>query len=1518
MILVNDNAPVELLNVAPHVFNQGEVAITSAENLKLTDADIGYNSNDLKYVLQDPYRRGPLQGYLYFANDSTTKIDTWYQGDMNGALHYRHDGKIPKTSYDHMNINVSDGVHVVSIIFHISVKDIQFTRTRISSVLLNEGARIVVSNDHLEYSVNIVDTQPADYKYTVVTPPSHGKLEKLIFLPPFVQEVSSFTQKDLNDFDIFYAHDGSETTMDKFTFSLTVRGYTKNDDYVSFRINPVDDQLPRLIANEPLFVLSDYRYESFNVSVLQMADNDTSGKDQLEYNVTSPPRYGKLHRRRGPSSDLPLLSEVDQWNQTSRFSQQDIENTLIWYRHTNLFTWIDSFEFEITDGTNEVSETFVKKIIVLPNKLNLAINPARVVEGGQTVLPRNSFRAIHPYFADKQFTVHILLSPNGDVRYVSNNSITTTFTSEDLANSQIKYVHKGDENPVAKFTFYLDFGLRRSASISYSINVESVNDNPPVLRTTKTLVLWAKQVVTINQTYLLTTDRDSPPSELRYIFKFEPGQASDGHFALQSSQDVPNTNFTQEQVDSNSIVFVDLHTYDGVRNISFSVSDGLFTVHGFFVVDAKVLKLHRPYIGVRMVVSIGMAANLTEAALYFQTNAISPSTSPRQIVFNLKPGSPKYGSVYRVGDRSKSISSFTQEDIDHDRVEYVHEAVDVWEGQDQLNLVVSTPLADSVHDTENITILLPPIQADPLATVGALIVSENNVSCLNLSILDARNFRYMVSKTTKLSLASVRLAYRVYAPPNLGHVLARNEEVQGFNQGDVEEGVVCYKHRNGTESEKDEFTLEVMVVSNNSESEINVLNSTMATIAVNIILYNDEEPFLLSSWAPQKNIIVSFPSPITKADIEVQDKDNSPSEICFTVLSLDGDNGLRLQGDPITEITKFTPSDINNGLLYFNASNSITLQFNFSFTDGMYESNVHTFSLTAVDHNWTVEENDIFIPQTNPSVILSTDTIKVTTNGFVEETVYTIIQAPSHGQVDVSGLAAGNFTQSDLISDLVVYKLTDYSVYNDSFTIQVTNRQLSRIVKVHVTIEADDSGTKQDKLLEADMCQVLPPDIIDLSSLSLRRNGVILLKLVEDLKYGELRVFYDQPHRTKRNTYYDYKPGRSKRGAGKREFRYDDYKSGFVYYMWKLMPNVTANSTYMETLSVKVVVNGLPPGFLSVNFTVVAPPGATMLPTTSVTVSSTPSSESTTAPTSGTDNSGANSVVNLLVPTVGIVVLILIVTVVIFVFCLAHSGKIMTSLKSKKAGSILSFPAHRGLSPYRAPSHSTLRSPHLRGRVEEDVMRDDETNSDISSAASIVVLPTFQSHHQVPPAFLRQGSQGYVSGSTYSHTLSYGDSPLYDEDDETSTRTTPFPLQRILESPVPRSALHSPTRLDNSSYAFARGSHARATSPARGRGFSAGRATGRLSPSKSTSMREVSYNPQFRLVRTFSRESSTTMDYESESSCPRDTPRLQHTTSPGLAVTTKSSSPTSAPAANDNEKLYRTTNPVLKDTEYWV
>ena len=117
--------------------------------------------------------------------------------------------------------------------------------------------------------------------------------------------------------------------------------------------------------------------------------------------------------------------------------------------------------------------------------------------------------------------------------------------------------------------------------------------------------------------------------------------------------------------------------------------------------------------------------------------------------------------------------------------------------------------------------------------------------------------------------------------------------------------------------------------------------------------------------------------------MEVQDKDNFPSEICFTVLTFEGDNGLRLNSDASLEITKFTQSDINNGRLYFSASDNITSQFNFSFTDGMYESDVYTFSLSAVNHNWSVVEKDVFIRQTNPTIVLSTDTVKVTTNGNV-------------------------------------------------------------------------------------------------------------------------------------------------------------------------------------------------------------------------------------------------------------------------------------------------------------------------------------------------------------------------------------------------------------------------------------------------------------------------------------------------------------------------------------------------------
>ena len=1505
--LVNDNPPREILNSPPYVVNQRSVPILSSENLRMTDSDFGFDHNDFKYTLENPYRFGPDQGYLYFANDSNRRIDTWYQRDMNGALRYRHDGKIQES--DKMQIDVTDGKYTAHILFEIKITEIKFTRVNSEPLSLVEGSSVAVSPSNLYSTINIQGVSSHEFVYTITDPPQHGTVRRALSPHP----ISNFTQYDiLTGAAVFYQHDGSESTDDRFDVILTVHADTSKRIPVTVKIAAVDDLPPQLDVNKPLFVIDDYGYQWLNSSFLLMTDNDTSDDEQLKYIVIKPPKSGKLHRRPVLSTsspdNLPSGIIIDEWNQTSSFSQADVTNIDIWYRHTNASAWIDSFSFNISDmHNNAVSQTFVKDIIMLPVFLHLEITPIKVIEGGMATIPLESIQILHPYFESRNFIVSVVRVENGRIEL--DNREVESFTNEDLSNSRVKYVHTGDESPGAGFSFTLDAGLRRSEETTFHITVEPVNDHRPVVQSKRTLKLWAKQIVPINQSVLLSTDEDLPPNQLVYRFNFEPEQTNDGHFAHKDSPDIPIFNFTQADVNSSNIIFVDLHIYDGILNISYSVTDGKFTVQCFFAVDAKLLKLldKQPPRTRTLKVGVGMAVNITVVQLSFDTNA---EFLPSPIVFTVEPGFPQYGSLYLAGNRSHPLSRFTQDDIDNMLVEYVHEKVDVWEPRDQLRVIVSTELAlRTIPLTVNVDIAFPPVLAPPLAAVGSLSLMENNRSCLNLGVLDARNFRYEAWKQSnvKVPLSSVKLAYRISLPPSFGQVFVRTENLQNFTHADVLDSVVCYMHGKGAESHNDNFTIEVMAVSDaeDNNQSATIMSSTLVTIIVNVSLYNDERPQLAPSSHLHKNFIVSFPRQITQADLKVSDADNPSSQILFSVMYGEGEAGIvwLQDGETLVSAVEFTQNDIDSGRVYLNATKPGNYQFNFTFTDGVHMSGVHTFLVSVADHSMNVTVHNISVLQTAPSKSIS-DAIEVNTNGSPEETTYTIIDSPQHGQVkNVSGITGTSFSQLDLTFNRVLYELTDYSTYSDAFSVNITNRLLSKTVRISVTVRADTSSIRQDVALTADKAQVLPPDMIELSHSLSRQSGPIKLQLVEDLKYGSLVVEYKMPDRTRRDT------------SSLSEFHYLDYRNGFVYYVWKNMPGATSGESLVETLSAKVIADKahLPPGYLSVNFTVIVPEGIGQQPSTMATTTSTiPTSSS--VPTTGTTDGGSSSnssaeILNTLVPAVGIVVLILIATIVIIVFCLAHSGKIMTTFKSKTPGSILSFPSHRGLSPYRAPSHSTLRSPHLRGREEDN---DDTSNS--SSAASIEMMPYHQ--HRFPSAFKRHGSQSYMSTSGYSHAMSYGDAPVYDDMDDSSARVSPFPLQRIPESPVPvllqRSALHSPTRLEHT-LAFARGTHGRATSPARGNRFTAGRASGRSSPTKSTSMRD---NLPNRLMRTCSRESSTTMDYESESSSHRDTPRVRNII--GLVTPASTAPSVSAESDQASSTLYRTTNPVLKDTEYWV
>ena len=1503
--LINDNKPKEILNFAPIVGDQGSVAITSNENLRMKDADYGFDdndrNNDLKYVLRDPYYHGPYQGYLYFSNDPGHRIRTWYQRDMNGKLRYQHDGLIGR---DYMSINVSDGLNIARIGFHVIVKSIILTSIGSKVLNIQEGSVTSLTLAQLAYSVDIDSVQSKDYVYTITDPPSRGVIRFKLGSEP----VSNFTQADLENRLLVYQHDGSEGADDRFNFNVSVKSHSTSDA-VSILISAVDDQFPQLVVNKPLFVKQELMFAWFNSSHLLIQDNDTLEESRLSCIVVRGPRAGKLVERPSPSfTPLPLPEEVANWTEISSFTQMQIGETLIWYHLSNLSAWTDSFTFRISDGTNNPPEIYTKQIIIDPPTLPVAMGEVTVKEGESVIFPRSSFRIDHPSFATLVATIHIKSSLNGQFRM--NGEQVRDFTTEDLSQERVEYVHDGSEGTPASFIFQLEAGSRRSDILTFEINVEPVNDNPPVLSVVTTLELWAGQTVQISQLHLLATDRDLPPDTLLYCFRFETNQAVNGYFAHRATPNIATSNFTQADINNGDILFVDLHTYDEPWNISFTVTDGKFVTHGHFALIARTLELNEVLL-VPVSVQMGSNVTITNSSLRFELEYDLDD----QIFYTLRPNSPQHGSLYFTSNLTRPIRRFTRSDVNRQAVLYVHQDRDVWEPLDQLKIIVSNPLAlKDVEATLNVSIRLPPVLAGPLAAAGSLTLKENNRSCLNQTILDGRNFRYDTWKRNKTHyfLSDVRLLYRISTPPQFGRVLVSERETQNFTHEQVTAGVVCYQHSKGTESSRDRFILEVVVMSSTSVA----LNSTMANIGVIIDLYNDEKPVLVSS-SLQKNFIEGFRLPITREDLAVEDKDNPPSDIIFTILEIQGaNNSLKLDGEPVRT---FTQKDINNRSLIFDPSQPIESRFTFTFSDGKFSSQNYTFVLSVAEYFMHVEKKDISLSQIEPSIVFSSNIIRVHTNGLGEEPKISVVDGPFHGQLNVSGKMADSFRQSDVDSGLVRYSFTADNAYSDYFRLNVTKKYKSEMVTVNIMIEANVSSMRQSMVLSQAFSQVLPSGMFDFSSLQ-RKVGSdrIRLELVEKLKYGELSLKHEPDN------------------SPLTQFLYADYGE-FLCYTWIKRQNLTIGERLTETLSVQVLAKGFPPGYMSVNFTVIVPAEA-IIPM-NVTVSPSPStSPSSSAPSSGspTEPRGSPNVdfINLLVPVVGLVVLVLVLTIVTVVFCMVHSGRILNKLKSKTAGSILSFPSHRGLSSRRAQSHSSRHSAHLGGNEADDMAGEISLSSDTSSAASIEMLPPHQfTHKTFPPSFLPSSvhtSQEYmasVHGYGGEQTYSENCGSMY-EDDDSSLRGTPFRLQRILESPVPtnnmlhRSPLHSSARLEHS-HGFKRGSLLRATSPVRVNGsrYSVGRTSGRSSPTKS-SVRELTYVAPLR--RTYSRDSSTTMGYESESSGQRETPRLglngtTNSAATAAAVSAAKAAVTAAVTADPaTATLFRSANPALKETEYWV
>ncbi|WP_158267643.1 cadherin domain-containing protein [Adhaeribacter arboris] len=229
-----------------------------------------------------------------------------------------------------------------------------------SPLTVNEGTTGTIATTLLQFTD--AEQAPAAVIYTVTTAVLNGTLfrdvngNNTIDAGETVALNGTFTQDDINNSRVRYAHNGSETTSDKFNFSVSDgAGGIVNNQLYNITVTPVND-LPVQVVNSPLTV-NEAATGTITNTLLQYTDAEQA-PTAITYTVTTAALNGTLFRDFN-NNNIVDAGEARGLNTT--FTQADINSGFIKYTHNGSETLTGNFGFSVTDnaGGTITGRTFI-------------------------------------------------------------------------------------------------------------------------------------------------------------------------------------------------------------------------------------------------------------------------------------------------------------------------------------------------------------------------------------------------------------------------------------------------------------------------------------------------------------------------------------------------------------------------------------------------------------------------------------------------------------------------------------------------------------------------------------------------------------------------------------------------------------------------------------------------------------------------------------------------------------------------------------------------------------------------------------------------------------------------------------------------------------------------------------------------------------------------------------------------------------------------------------------------------
>ncbi|XP_041920491.1 FRAS1-related extracellular matrix protein 2b [Alosa sapidissima] len=904
-----DNKPPQITNSGFTVL-EGSTHVITREELDTEDQDT--DSSQISFTVIQP----PLHGVVQYTFTDLTKGDAFNLRDISeGKITYVHNGD--ESTSDYFQIDVSDGVHVVTITIRVTVKPVDDEKPTISLPAGTIGSHIdVLENGATEITTSVIqgkdeDTDDLRLTFIVEDPPVFGEI--------LVNGVSAgrFTQADIISGFVVYAHTGGEigltTKEDFFNLTLTdmsdewtVGGNKVTGVRVQVTILPLDSQAPEVFVG-PLFSVVEGEKNVIEILHISADDVDTPNDDLL-CTIIVQPSSGYIEN----ISPAPGSEKSRSGTAISAFTMKDIRQNHIYYVqsiHKGVEPVEDRFTFRCSDGINYSEKHFFPIRIIPSNdeKPEIYMREFVVMEGMNIVIDTPILNAADADVPSDELTFIITKPPKHGVllnQLTSGTVPISNFTLDQIREaSSIVYEHDDSETTEDSFTVILTDG-KFTVEKEVLIMIIPVDDETPRMAINDGLEIEIGDVKVVTNRVLKATDLDSEDSTLTYIIRYGPNQGflqRRTPFGYLENITI-GMNFTQNEVDQDFIVYIH-NGQEGIRDlIKFDVTDGINPlIDRYFYVTVGSIDMVFPDV-VSKGVSLKEGGRVTLTTDLLSTHDLN--SPDEHLVFTITRA-PMRGHLECTDTPGMPISSFTQLQLAGNKIYYIHTADDEvkmdsfeFEVTDGYNPVFRT-FRVSISDVDN---------KKPVVTVHGLVVSEGEnklITPFELTVED----RDTVDQRLKFTITQV---------PVHGKLLFNNSHpVTSFTKQDLNENMISYKH-DGTESSVDSFSF---TVTDGTHTDFYVFPDTVfetrrpQTMKISILSVDNGVPQIMVNKGGATLRILStghLGFLITSKALKAEDRDSPQVAVTFRI-TVGPEHGYLINlGKGNVTVTTFTQADIDD------------------------------------------------------------------------------------------------------------------------------------------------------------------------------------------------------------------------------------------------------------------------------------------------------------------------------------------------------------------------------------------------------------------------------------------------------------------------------------------------------------------------------------------------------------------------------------------------------------------------------